>query len=314
MDLLQLALWTLYLGTSLFVLVRGASMFILGARQIGLYAGMTSFATGVLIVGLGTSLPELASSVAAALAGSTEIVVANVIGSNITNILLIGGMLAAFGGHIIIGKDLIKSELPIFFIATAHFTAVILDGQVDRLEALLLFGTFCAYVGYLFVESRGKKEVHSRKEKKLQLQYIAYALFGLIGVLVGAHFAVAMTVNIATALSVPVGLVTIAALAIGTSLPELFVAFHAYRAGDTEMAIGNIFGSNAFNILVVISIPAFIEPLQAGVISMQLALPIFVAASAIFFVNGLSRQIMRWEGVMMLLFFCFFLMKLAYFV
>jgi len=313
MDVLQLLLWGVYLFASLFVLVRGADMFIVGARHIGLYAGMSSFATGVLIVGLGTSLPEFASSVAAALAGSTQIVIANVVGSNITNILLIGGLLAALGGNIIIGKDLIKSELPIFFIATAHFTAVIFDGYVDRLEALLLLGTFFAYLWYLFVESGEKKEQKTRKRMPLDLTYIAYALFGILGVLVGAHFAVAMTVNIATALAVPVGLVTIAALAIGTSLPELVVALNAYRAGDTEMAIGNIFGSNAFNILVVISIPALISPLEAGEIIMELALPIFIAASAIFFVNGLSRQIMRWEGFMMLLFFVFFLVKLGYF-
>jgi cation:H+ antiporter len=314
MEWLQMTLWFLYLGAAVFVLVRGSEVFVTGAKQMGSSAGMSSFAIGVLIVGLGTSLPELASSIAAALTDTTEIVIANVVGSNITNILLIVGLLAAAGGRIVINKDLIKGELPIFFIATAHFIAVIFDGHVDRLEALLLLGTFCAYLWYLFVESKVHRELHADKKKRpfLEPKSIAYILIGMAGVLVGAHFTVSMTVNIATALSVPVGLISIAALAIGTSLPELFVALHAYRMGETDIAIGNIFGSNAFNILVVIGIPALITPLVAGDIIMDIGIPVLIAASAIFFVNGLSRQIMRWEGMMMLLFFAFFILKLAY--
>lgn len=314
MEWLEMTLWFIYLGAALFVLVRGSEVFVTGAKQMGSSAGMSSFAIGVLIVGLGTSLPELASSIAAALSDTTEIVIANVVGSNITNILLIVGLLATVGGRIVINKDLIKSELPIFFIATAHFIAVIFDGYVDRLEALLLLGTFCAYLWYLFIESKVHRELHTDKKKRpfLEPKSIAYILIGMAGVLVGAHFTVSMTVNIATALSVPVGLISIAALAIGTSLPELFVSLHAFRIGETDIAIGNIFGSNAFNILVVIGIPALITPLVAGEIIMNVGIPILIAASAIFFVNGLSRQIMRWEGMMMLLFFAFFLLKLAY--
>lgn len=314
MEWLQMFLWVVYLLVSLFVLVRSSDVFVAGAKQIGSAAGMSPFAVGVLIVGLGTSLPELASSIAAALNATTEIVIANVVGSNITNILLIVGLLAALGGRVVINKDLVKSELPIFFIATAHFIAVIFDGHVDRLEALLLLGTFCAYLWYLFIESKVHKVLQLRAKKRpfLEPKSIAFVLIGIIGVLVGAHYAVEMTVNIATAFSVPVGLITIAALAIGTSLPELFVTLHAYRTGDTDIAIGNIFGSNAFNILVVIGIPALITPLVAGEIIMSVGLPVLIAASAIFFVNGLSKQIMRWEGMMMLLFFAFFLLKLAY--
>lgn len=316
MEWLQMTLWIVYLCAALFVLVRGSEMFVVGSKQLGSAAGMSSFAVGVLIVALGTSLPELASSVAAALRGTTEIVIANVVGSNITNILLIVGLLAALSGRIIINKDLIKTELPVFFIATAHFVAVIFDGRVDRLEALLLLGTAAAYVWYLFVESKreGKAPLRKKKRSYLEPKSILYILLGIVGVLVGAHFAIEMTVNIATALSVPVGLVSIAAIAIGTSLPELFVAIHAYRTGETELAIGSIFGSNAFNILMVIGIPALIAPLVADEIIMVVGLPILIAASAIFFVNGLSRQIMQWEGIMMLLFFAFFLIKLAYFI
>lgn len=309
--------WTVVLAIALFALVRGADTFVVGAKQMGSSLGMSKFAIGVLIVGFGTSLPELASSIAAALEGKTEIVVANVVGSNITNILLVVGVLAAFGGRILIKRDLIKTELPIFFIATVHFLAVIHDGAVDRIEALLLLGTFVAYVWYLFFEARDQDSVeltHEGRRSYLQWQSLAFIIIGLTAVLIGAKFTVDMVINIATALSVPIGLVSIAAVAIGTSLPELFVSIQAIRDNEQELAIGNIFGSNAFNILVVIGIPALITPLVADQVVMQLGIGVLLASSAIFFVNGLARQIMRWEGMMMLLFFAFFMAKLVDFL
>ena len=123
-----------------------------------------------------------------------------------------------------------------------------------------------------------------------------------------------MAVNIATGLSIPIGLVSIGAIAIGTSLPELFVSLQALKTKETDLAIGNIFGSNAFNILMVVGIPGLIMPLEAGEVVMELGIWIFVAASLILFINGLARQVQKWEGVAMLIFFVFFLVKLVAFV
>lgn len=317
MELLQLGQWVVYLALAMFALVRGADTFVVGAKQMGASLGMSRFAIGVLIVGFGTSLPELASSVAAALDGSTEIVVANAVGSNITNILLVVGVLAAFGGRVIIKRDLIKTELPIFFIATVHFLAAIWDGNVDRLEAFLLVGTFGAYLWYLFVEAREEDSIELQRtgrRPRLQPRSLAFILLGITAVLIGAHYTVEMVVNIATLMSVPIGLVSIAAIAIGTSLPELFVSLQAIKTGEADLAVGNIFGSNAFNMLIVVGVPGLITPLLVDQVVMNLGLQILLAASAIFFVNGLARQIMRWEGMMMLLFFAFFMIKLADFI
>lgn len=317
--MIELVIWIVVLAAALFALVRGADMFIVGAKQMGASLGISTFAIGVLIVGFGTSLPELASSVAAALSGAGEIVIANVVGSNITNILLIVGVLSAFGGRIIIKRDLIKTELPIFFIATAHFLLVINDGVVDRIEAILLLGTFCAYIYYLMYEAEGDDNVDLVNDKhkhrpRLEAKSLAFILIGLFFVLVGANYTVEMVINIASAAKVPLGLVSIAAIALGTSLPELFVTIQAIKSKESELAIGNIFGSNAFNILVVIGIPGLITPLVADVVVMKLGVIVLLAASAIFFVNGLARQIMRWEGMMLLLFFAFFVVKLAEFL
>lgn len=316
MEWIQLTQWSGILIGSLYVLVRGADLFVAGAKRIGAHFGMSSFAIGVLIVGLGTSLPELASSLAAVMAGTTEIVIANAVGSNITNILLIVGVLAALGGPVMINKNLLKTELPIFFIATVHFIASVFDGVIDRIEALLLFGTFCAYIWYLFSSSDvAKKELAVKPEQDgITIKDVVFVVLGIAAVLVGANYTVEMAVNIATGLAVPIGLVSIGAIAIGTSLPELFVSLQALKSGETDLAIGNIFGSNAFNILMVVGIPGLLAPLQAGEVVMDLGMYILIAASLILFVNGLARQVQKWEGVAMLLFFSFFIVKLIAFV
>ena len=312
-----MTLWVVSLAVAIFALVRGSGMFVTGAKQVGSALGMSSFAIGVLIVGFGTSLPEFASSVAAALSGSTEIVVANAVGSNITNILLIVGVLAVFGGGVVIKRDLLQTELPVFFIATTLFVAVVFDGHVDRVEALLLLGTFASYVWYLFVDASKEKSNETVKESsttKVETKSIIYIIIGVTAVLVGAHYTVEMVVNIATALELPIGLVSIVAIALGTSLPELFVSMQAIKDGEAELAIGNIFGSNAFNMLIVVSVPAIITPLVVDEVVMDIGLKVLIAASAIFFVLGLARHVMRWEGMMMLLFFLFFIVKLMGFV
>jgi cation:H+ antiporter len=318
MEYLTILLPLLFLAISLFVLIRGADTFVVGATQMGASLGMSRFAIGVLIVGFGTSLPELASSVAGVLRGQYEIPIANAVGSNITNILLIIGLLAAIGGRIAIKRDLIKTELPIFAIATIHFVLVVGDGVVDRIEALLLLGTFAAYLWYLFSEATSEDDVaivnEGGRKPHLRFYSVAFIALGIGAVLIGAHYTVENVITIATAFGVPIALVSIFAIAIGTSLPELFVSLQAIRTGQTEMAVGNIFGSNVFNLLVVVGVPALIAPLAAGEVVMNLGLVILIAASTILFVSGLARQIMRWEGLMFLLFFTFFLVKLLAFV
>lgn len=310
-------IWTGILSIALFSLIRGADVFMVGAKQVGASLGMSKFAIGVLIVGFGTSLPELASSVAAVLNGASEIVIANVVGSNITNILLIVGVLATVGGHIAIQQNLIKTELPIFAIATIHFFMMIMDGMIDRLEAMLLLGTFVAYLWYLYADANSESGVELESKGRrppLEAKSLAFIVVGIAAVIIGAQYTVDMAVNIATALAVPIGLVSIAAIAIGTSLPELFVSLQAIKDGEAELAIGNIFGSSTFNILIVIGIPAMIMPLFADAVVMDLGLGIMLAASAILFIIGLARQIRQWEGVMLLLFFGFFLIKLMDFI
>jgi len=317
MSLVLLTQWIIIFAASLYTLVKGADVFLIGAKQFGRAMGMSSFVVGVLIVGMCTSLPELASSIAGAVAGQTTLVVANVVGSNITNILLIVGVLALFSRRIIVKQELIKTELPIFCIATALFVMTILDGRVDTLESLLLLTTFGAYIWYLLVESKNGEDSVTDKSNREKFQWVSviYIVFGIAALIIGAKFTVDMAVNIATAFSVPIGLVSITAVAIGTSLPELLVSIQAIRTKHVDLAIGNIFGSNVFNALVVTGVPGLlVGTLMVDAVVLELGLATMVVASIILFVSGLAKQVMQWEGLMMLVFFAFFMIKLSVFI
>ena len=302
---------------SLFILIKGADIFVEEAKTIGVKMGMSPFVIGVLIVGMGTSLPELASSLAAVYNNETTMVTANVVGSNITNILLIVGLLALISPKIVIRRDLMKSELPIFVIATTHFLFIIHDGIVTRVESFLLLGTFAAYLWYIIKEPPSDLEVIeevSKEDNSNLFKSIALLVVGLVAIVLGAHFTVYSAIEMASLIGVPISIVTILGIAIGTSLPELAASFKAIKIGDSDLAIGNIFGSNVMNMLFVVGLPAFFTNLLVDNVVMEMGMYILLATSVIFFVHGLSRRLMRWEGAMLLLFFAFFVIQLFQYI
>ena len=314
MNLLMLGLVFVF---SLFILIKGADVFVEEAKTIGVKMGMSPFVIGVLIVGMGTSLPELASSLAAVYNNETTMVTANVVGSNITNILLIVGLLALISPKIVIRRDLMKSELPIFVIATTHFLFIIHDGIVTRVESFLLLGTFAAYLWYIIKEPPSDLEVIeevSKEDNSNLFKSIALLVVGLVAIVLGAHFTVYSAIEMASLIGVPISIVTILGIAIGTSLPELAASFKAIKIGDSDLAIGNIFGSNVMNMLFVVGLPAFFTNLLVDNVVMEMGMYILLATSVIFFVHGLSRRLMRWEGAMLLLFFAFFVIQLFQYI
>lgn len=297
---------------ALVALVKGADLLLVGAKAIGVKMGISRFIIGVLIVGFGTSLPELASSLAAAFRGEGSIVIANVVGSNISNILLIIGLLVFLGGAVTVKRNLLQTELPVFFIATIHFLAVLYDGVIDRIEALLLLATFGAYLWYIFTD--GDVDDVPEKTTLSGTSAALYVVVGLAALIGGAHFVVEATLDIAALTSIPLGVISILALAVGTSLPELVVTLRSIGSGETELAIGNIFGSNTFNLLLIPGLSGLVVPLVADVVVMELGFMVLIVASLIFFVNGLTQRIMRFEGLMYLILFGFFLVKMTAFV
>ncbi len=318
---MDLLLWTVIGIVALIVMVAGADVFLKHAEVLGLRIGLSTFTIGVIIVGFGTSLPELTSSVIGVLAGVPSIVAANAIGSNIANILLIGGALAFFGKDLRIDRNLLDAELPFFVISTALFAEVAYDGTVSFMEALLLVSTFAVYMLYLFKEDYASGAAVEAVEREVRherfrffhpsnLSTITVMTLGLVGLLGGADYVVQAVIHLATLLAIPAGLISITAIAFGTSLPELVVSIKALRTNKLPVAIGNLFGSNAFNILVAVGVPGLITRLPLDAPTFKVGLPVLLVSSFIFLIIGLARRIYRWEGIMFFLLYTFFIMEL----
>jgi cation:H+ antiporter len=318
---MELLTFSLVFLVAMAVMVFGADVFLRNAQSLGLLMGLSSFTVGVFIVGFGTSLPELTTALLS-LAREPSIVVANAVGSNIANILLIGGALAFVGKRVVIDKDLLDAELPFFVISTVLFIAIVFDGSVSFLEAALLTGTFLIYFFYLFTAEYGGETLVKEIEQEVRkgqggwlthshLRMVGLMLLGLGGLLFGAHYVVESMLGLAVGMGIAPGIVAILALAVGTSLPELVVSLKALAQHKFAVAIGNIFGSNAFNILMVVGIPGLFTALPLGDPTRVVGVPILIAASFIFFVIGLARKLYRWEGLMFFLLYVFFVLQLV---
>jgi len=316
---------------SLAFLVMGSDWFLRGAEKIGLKLGLSPFAIGVLLVGMGTSMPELVSSIAAVAKGVNEIVVANAIGSNIANILLVIGIIAIIGRKLEVGKNLIDLELPLLGVSSVLFLSIVLDGIVFPLEAAFLFAAYLIYLVYsLTTEEREKASVaviekseeiiKKVKESKRGLSKYVLHLFsfrdytvfllGIVAIYFGAKYLIESVIGLSSALSIAPGIISVTAIAFGTSLPELFVSGRAVMEGKSEVAVGNILGSNAFNALIVVGLPGMFSALPVGASVLSVGVPFMAAATFLFILSGISRRFYHWEGMMFLILYILFIFKL----
>ncbi|HXK35137.1 MAG TPA: calcium/sodium antiporter [Candidatus Paceibacterota bacterium] len=321
--------WILVFIASMAALVKGADWFLKSAEKIGLAAGLSPFIIGVTIVGIGTSFPELISSLAATFKDATEIVAANVVGSNIANILLIVGFAAVLGRRLVVTKNLIDLDLPLLAINTVIFLGTAWDGVINFSEAILLLLAYGIYLLYtIFHKEEGEHELHgkklpSRRERrahlidkeliekpKLVVMDFIWLGFGLLGLVIGAKYLIDAVIELSKLLNIATGVITISAVALGTSLPELIVSAKAALQKKSEVAIGNIFGSNVFNALIVIGIPALIKDIRFDEPTFLLGLPTMIAATLLFVISGISRRIHLWEGSFYLLLYALFVAKL----
>ncbi len=296
---------------SLFVLVKGADLFLGSAEKIGLAAGLSPFVVGVVIVGAGTSFPELISSLVALFQGVPEIVVANAVGSNIANILLIIGISAIFAGSIKSETNLTNLELPIMAIVTTIFLGVAWDGIVYRAEAFILILTFLTFIAYsVFNKPSDKTKEVPADKPKITKKDIVFLILGLAGLVFGSKYLIDSVVDISAIFGIAPGAVSVVAVAFGTSLPELLVSVKAALKGKPEVALGNVFGSNAFNILMVVGIPGLFSALPLDAVTMSIAIPAIIAVTLIFIISCLSNAIHKWEGFMYILLYIIFVGKI----
>lgn len=307
---LALILWIVVFIVSLAVLVKAADYFTNHSEKIGLIVGISPFIIGVTIVSIGTSLPELATSIASVLQGETQLVVDNVLGSNIANILLIVGVCAIAARRLVMERELIDLDGPLLLAGTALFALLAYDGSITFVDAIILLGGYGAYLGYTILarkdEDHGKKKVN----KKGLWKSIVIVVVSATAVAVGAKFTIDAVLNISTILNIGSSLIALTAVAVGTSLPELLVSVKAAIHKKYEIALGNIFGSNLFNVLAVTGVPGLIHTLDISQPTIAIALPYVGIATLLFVVSGISKRIHNWEGIFFLLIYAVFVGKL----
>lgn len=303
-----LLIWPLVFVASLTVLVKASDFLVQAAEEVGQALAWPQFITGVIIVGVGTSLPELVSSVFAVFSGTSEIVVGNVLGSNITNIFLILGIAGVMGRQLRIRYDLMKVDLPVFLISAVLIAFMIADGKFSLGEAALCMVGLAIYLLNAIKGQQDAKAQAGRKpvQRSTWIKLIATPFL----IFVSAKFTVDSVIALSTLINIGAEVIALSAVSLGTSLPEVLVTVSAARKGKAEIAIGNVVGSNIFNSLAVMGIPGLAGPLFIPQSVITFSLPFFLAATLIALVITVDRKINLWEGGLLLLCYLFFLGKL----
>ncbi len=292
---------------ALAVLLLASDKFIGAAEKIGLSLGIPSFIVGVTIVAAGTSLPELISSIFAVLEGSPEIVVGNVVGSNITNILLVLGVTAMVAKNIEIKFAVLDIDLPLFIGSAFLLYFLLMDGYFSTFDAIICLAGLFIFLFYTFSSDREEEE--GERPKLTPIVFVMLALSG-IGIWFGAEWTVKSVIKIADMVGIGKEVVALSMVALGTSMPEIVVSVMAARKGNAEMAVGNVLGSNIFNTFAVMGIPALFGGLVIPESILVFSLPMMIAASILFLIMSLDKKIAFAEGAMLLLFYVVFIVHL----
>lgn len=297
----------LLLAIGFAMLVKGADWFVDGASGLAGKFGIPQLVIGLTIVAMGTSVPEAAVSITAALKGSADIAVGNVVGSNILNILVILG-LASVIAPLAVRKSTFRVEIPFMVGITIIFVLLgRMGGCISRREGIVLWLLFIMYLAYLYVLTRNGKEDKKEDAKKTPI-LLFYILFGAAVVVVGSNLTVDSATKIAKILGVGDRFIGLTIVALGTSLPELVTSVVAAKKGNADIAVGNIVGSNIFNILFVLGTSALITPVPYQ--KEFLADGIFAVAAGVLLwaASFKEKKLSRTGGIVMLM--CY----VAYFV
>lgn len=298
------------------VLIKGADIFVDGASSTAANFKVPKMLIGLTIVAFGTSAPELAVSIKALASGSSDMVLGNVIGSNITNILLILGI-ASVICPIIIKNNTVRKEIPLCIMITLLLASQIADlfldhskinmiTRSDALAIILVFGVFLYYIISMAVKDRkNKKEI---EEPKFGLiKSISFVIIGLGGIVIGSNFVVDSASNIARMIGWSERLISLTIIAFGTSLPELVTTIISSLKGEQDILVGNIIGSNIFNICMVLGVPvAIFGGIKANNFT-GIDLLFFILSAAMLFIFSISKKkLNRLEGLIMLFMFAIY--------
>ena len=293
------------------ILIKGADIFVDGASSVAGNFKVSKMLIGLTIVAFGTSAPEFAVSVKSLLSGSGDMVLGNVIGSNILNILLILGLSSMF--HSLKVKDnTVKKELPITLLMTAIFIVLLSDKLFDkgfnntftRSDGIVIILFFLVFVYYLIKMARNKIDNNQDEKYMSMKKAILFTILGIVGIIIGSNLVVENASAIARTIGVSESMVALTIVALGTSLPELVTSVTATRKGEYDIAIGNVVGSNIFNIGMVIGVPiALFGGIQQISINYIDLITMIASAFLLFIFSYNDRKISKYEGSIFLIMF-----------
>lgn len=317
---------------SLAILLKASDLFTTAAARVGLSLGLSPFIVGATVVAGGTSLPELANALLASVRGVPAIVIGNVVGSNIANLLIVIGLAAVIGGRIRVERELMRVDLPMLAASAVFLLVAVWNTPFVWYEGLLGLLGLTVYVHFTvsrparldetvqeLVEEHGDpgEQPPSVDEPELDMGGAragvrTYLLLvgSLVLVFASADLLVRSIVAIAVEFDVGTEVIALTAVSIGTVLPEIAVSVSAVRRGDPEIAVGNVLGSNIFNAFIVVGVASFVAPLSIPVNVRSYALPVMVLATTLYFFIAQDREITRWEGAILLILYGVFLVNL----
>ena len=319
---MDIVLQLILLAVGFVILIKGADWLIDGASSAASHFKVSKLLIGLTIIAFGTGAPELAVSVSSLINGTTDMLLGNVIGSNILNILLLIG-LAALIRPIRIKKDTVAKELPLLLLISTILVVLFLDvflmnadantiSRADGIICLLCFTIFLFYIISMARKNRKAKKEVEKPKFKLSTSLIL-VLVGLVGVVGGSELVVSSASAIATAIGISDRMIALTVIAFGTSLPELITTIKAAKKGETELLVGNIIGSNIFNICIVLGLPVTLFGTVTPDSFELLDIVMLVGSAAILLLVARSgRKITRGEGALMLATFAIYYSYIAY--
>ncbi len=285
------------------MLVKGADWFVDGAAGVADKLGVSQLVIGLTIVAMGTSAPEAAVSITAALKGNADITIGNVVGSNILNVLIILGIVSVIIATPV-AKSIIKIDLPFMVGITLLLLVLGYFGEdITRIEGLILLLFFAGYLFYLFKNAKNtdSPEEDTNEEEKPVWKLILIALIGLVLIVLGSDFTVDAATKIATELGMGTRFIGLTIVALGTSLPELFTSVAAALKGKSDIAIGNIVGSNIFNILLIVGLSSVITPIYFAP-NFLIDTAVAISAGVILWIATFKKKMLtRPAGIIMLI-------------
>ena len=315
---MEMAIQLLLLVAGFVMLVKGADLFVDGASGIATKFGIPQLVIGLTIVAMGTSAPEAAVSITAAFGGSADITIGNIVGSNILNILIILGI-SALVYPLAIQKSTLIVDIPVVLLATVVLYLLGFDGNISRIDAMIMLVIFAAYLSYLFIGA--KKEASLQKAENTdaeenaakEISLLKASIFTVIGlalIIGGSNFVVNSATAIAKALGLSQRFIGLTIVALGTSLPELFTSVTAALKKNSDIAIGNVVGSNIFNLLFIVGLSGVIIPVPFAEGFRFDMIVSGVAAAALLLFCLPKKKLPRFAGAIMLVGYALYFMKI----